>query len=380
MTDGERESSAPVSIPAWNTLRRPLALILAVVVVTVAAWAAVANYVVVARDPRAPVDAYLGHLENGSSRQVLAPLLVGGGQNLAQLLPNRVYRAAADRPVGHDVVGTMVQGRHAVVSVDVHLGGGSTVRRTYTVEQVSAWGPFNDAWRLLTRDDTSVEVRMPGPLDALAVNGEKVRPDAGHVTSPDSSRPHARAWRFEALPGRYDVALPGDSYLLTKEHATAAISLTDPRPAVTEELTVAPSPRMWQSVETEVQRTLGACERDLQFDAASCPVPRELARATSSASGTASASPDEGGLPGGVSNVRWEVTSRPSLLLQPDAEEPLAFHAARFRATQAKVTWLENGRQRSGTVRFGIDVSARSTGEELTTEVRLRSALTDAEK
>ena len=109
-------------------------------------------------------------------------------------------------------------------------------------------------------------------------------------------------------------------------------------------------------------------------------MPRELERATSSASGTASASPDEGGLPGGVSNVRWEVTSRPSLLLQPDAEEPLAFHAARFRATQAKVTWLENGRQRSGTVRFGIDVSARSTGEELTTEVRLRSALTDAEK
>lgn len=380
MADGERDVPAPVSIPAWHTLRRPLALILVAVVVTVAAWAAVANYVVVARDPQAPVDAYLGHLEDGSSRQVLAPLLVGGGQDLAQLLSNRVYRAAADRPVGHDVVGTVVQGRHAVVSVDVHLGDGSTVRRTYTVEQVSAWGPFNDSWRLLARDDTTVEVRMPGALDALAVNGEKVRLDPAQVTSPDPSRPLARAWRFEALPGEYDVALPGDSYLLTRKHATAGISLTDPQPAVTEELAVAPSPRMWEAVEGEVQRTLGACERVLQFDAAACPVPRELERATSSATGGASASPAEGGLPPGVSNVRWKVDSRPSLLLQPDTEDPLTFHAARFRATRAKVTWLENGRQRSGTVRFGIDVSARSTGEDLTTEVRLRSALTDAEK
>lgn len=380
MTPPGHDAPASPAIPSWRSLCRPLVLILVAVVLAVSAWTAVANYLVVARDPEAPVDTYLSRLEGGSSRQVLAPLLVGGGDDLAQLLPNSVYRGAANRPVGHEFVGTEVRGEHAEVTVDIHLGDGSTVRRSYGVDQVTAWGPFNDTWRLHRRDETTVEVRFPGPLDALAVNGEKVRPDAESTSAPDASRPQARAWRFEALPGRYDIALPDDSYLLATKHAAADISIRDARPAVTEELSVTASPRLWEEAEREVQQRLAACESVLRFDLSACPVPRELARAASSAQTERTPSPGSGELPAGVSAVRWEVTSRPTLLLEQDDDDPLTFHAAHFRATEATVTWLEHGRQKKGTVRFGIDVTARTTGEQLSTEVRLRSMLTGAEK
>ena len=52
----------------------------------------------------------------------------------------------------------------------------------------------------------------------------------------------------------------------------------------------------------------------------------------------------------------------------------------RFRPAVATVTWLQNGRQHSETVGFGIDVTARTNGEDLDTDVQLRSTLTERER
>ena len=141
-------------------------------------------------------------------------------------------------------------------------------------------------------------------------------------------------------------------------------------------MTYEASPRMWEEVEREVQNTLSTCGSVVRFDAATCPVPRKAERAPSSGGGAPTGT---SGLADGVSNVRWQLTSRPALLLEPDARDPLTFHAVPFRQAQARVTWLQNGRQMEEMVSFEIEVTARTTGEHLDTDVRLRSPLTHAQ-
>ncbi|RLZ03797.1 hypothetical protein CWC38_03810 [Kocuria tytonicola] len=369
-------------LPSWRVLRVPMVLIVVFVVLTVTAWSTAANYLLVAREPESPVDTYLGYLEGGSARQVLAPLMVQNGVDRAQLLGNAVYRAAANRPQHHEFVGTRVTGDVARVAVDVRTGSGATVRREYTVHRVSAWGPFNDSWQLRDRDDAPVAVHLPAAVDALTVNGATVRPDPSFLTPTDPSDPAApaRTWRLEGLPGAYDVALPRDSYLLASEHAPAVISMAAPREALAEVAYTA-SPRMWEAVERDVQDALARCRRAVHLDPGRCPVPRELARAASSAGsrGADGRTPAEG-LPEGVSDVRWELASRPSLLLEQDAQDPLTFHAVRFRAAKASVEWVQDGHRKKGTVEFGIEATARTTGQRLETDVHLRSTLGPRER
>lgn len=384
MAPRDSETLARLRLPSWRSLRLPLLLVLVFVAVASTVWAALANYFLVSRDPEAPVGRYLGYLEGGSSRQVLAPLLIGGDRPLAQLLSNGVYRDAANRPQGHDFVGVQNHGEHAAVGVDIHLGDGSTVHREYTVEKVASWGPFNDSWRLVERDNAIVDVRLPAAVDAASVNGNKVRPNGSELFPTDPSDPGspARTWQFEGLPGVYDIAMPEDSYLLASEHASAEISMSDPRSAAVE-LDFTASPHMWEGAERAVQDAVGQCERVLRFDAAQCPLPAQLGggpAASPSASPSASPTGAPTEVPPGVSNIRWELQSRPSLLLAQDDDDPLAFHAVRFRPAVATVTWLQNGRQHSGTVGFGIDVTARTNGEDLDTDVQLRSTLTERER
>lgn len=377
MSRHEPEALENLTLPSLRALRVPLVVVLVLVVGIVTVWTSAANWFLVARDPESPVDTYLSYLEGGSSRQVLAPLLSMEDAGLTQVLTNPAYRAAGNRPQRHEFVGTRVTGDTAVVSVDVELGDGSVVRRDYTVHLVTAWGPFNDAWQLREREHAPVTVRLPAVVDALAVNGQKVRPQETALATVPGAAPGdpARTWRFEGLPGQYDVALPQDSYLLAGEHAVTEISLADPRPAGAG-MTYEASPRMWEEVEREVQNTLSACGSVVRFDAAVCPVPRKAEQASSSGG---EASTGTGGLADGVSNVRWHLASRPALLLQPDERDPLTFHAVPFRQAQARVTWLQNGRQMEDTVSFEIEVTARTTGEHLDTDVRLRSPLTHPE-
>ncbi|MDO4919102.1 hypothetical protein [Kocuria sp.] len=381
MTSPRFEAPRNVEPPSWRSLRRPMVLVVVLMVLGVTAWSSAANYVLVSRDPEHPVDTYLSQLERGSARQVVAPLLVAGGAGLAQLPGNAMYRAAAGRPSHHEIVGTHVTGDVARVAADVRMNDGATVRREYTVHRVAAWGPFNDSWQLRERDNRSLSVHLPATVDALSVNGATVHPAAADLVPADTSDPAspARTWRLEALPGDYDVALPRDSYLLAEKHAPAVIDMADPRPAKTE-VSYEASPRMWEEVERMVQQAVGRCASVVRFDASQCPLPPELERAASSAGGGgAQSSVASAAVAQGFSGVRWKLDSRPALLLEPDARDPLTFHAAQWRPATATVTWPRDGRQVEATVRFEIQVNATTTGETMDTQVQLRSAQSQRE-
>ena len=142
------------------------------------------------------------------------------------------------------------------------------------------------------------------------------------------------------------------------------------------ELTFGPSPRMWETVDREIGAVISDCEGGLRLDLEKCPAPSSWAEGAASES--ENAQPDA--LPDGVSNVEWELEVQPALVLQPDDADPLQFHAQRYRPAVAKVTYREDGRAKTERVEFGLDVTTRSTGNDITTDVRLRRALTDTER
>lgn len=359
--------------PTWRSLRKPLLLVLAGVVVVVLLWSTVINYFLVSRDPQSPVEAYLSQLERGSARQVLAPLSIINNDPTVQILPNSVYRNSRDRPVGHEVVSVSEHGTQADVEVDVRMGNGQTHRVTYRVDKLVSTGFLNDTWQLNDVDDVMVGVKLPAAVDALSVNGQSVRPDAAALRAADDTA--ARTWQFEGLPGSYEVAMPDDSYLLAREHAVGSINISDPQP-LSLELDFGPSPRMWEAVDREIGQVISKCESGFRLDLEHCPAPSSWAKGA--ASGSETAQPDV--LPDGVTDVKWELQKRPALVLQPEDNDPLTFHAQRYRPAIAKVTFREDGRTKTELVEFGLDVTTRSTGNDVTTDVQLRQALTDTER
>lgn len=359
--------------PTWRSLRKPLLLVLAGVVVVVLLWSTVINFFLVSRDPQSPVEAYLSQLERGSARQVLAPLSIINNDPTVQILPNSVYRNSQDRPVGHEVVSVSEHGTQADVEVDVRMGSGQTHRVTYSVDKLVSTGFLNDTWQLNDVDDVMVAVKLPAAVDALSVNGQTVRPDAAALRAADDTA--ARTWQFEGLPGSYDVAMPDDSYLLAREHAVGSINISDPQP-LSLELDFGPSPRMWEAVNREIGQVVSNCEGGLRLDLEHCPAPSSWVKGA--ASGSETAQPNA--LPNGVTDVKWQLEQRPALVLQPEENDPLTFHAQRYRPAIAKVTFREDGRSKTERVEFGLDVTTRSTGNNITTDVQLRRALTDTER
>ena len=373
-----RRTMEQFRLPTWRSLRRPLLLVLVLVVVVVVAWTTLINFLTVSRDPRDPVDDYLDHLEGGSARQVLAPLSSVRKDPAVQLLSNTVYRHAADRPAGHEFVGTTVHGDTADVTVDVRTGDGRVHRLTYTVHKRHAWGALNDTWHLDERDNALVRVRLPAALDSLTVNGRTVRPDAAALRVTDETP--ARTWQFEGLPGQYRIGLPERSYYRAGNDASERIDIRDPRP-ITVELQIAPSPRMWQSVDREIDRVLEHCESAPLVDVERCPVPGGFGRDAAPSGSATPASPSrpaDGAR--AVDVATWELESRPPLVLQPDGQDPLLYHAQRYRPAVAEVTYRDGGRTVTERVRFGIEVSVRSTGDHVDTRVQLRPALTRQEE
>ena len=378
----DRPSTARFQLPSWRSLRRPLLVVVVLMVVVVVAWTTLINFLTVSRDPQDPVDEYFDRLEGGSARQVLAPLSSVRKDPTIQILPNPVYRNAADRPAGHDVVATAVHGNTADVTVDVRMGDGQECRLTYTVHKRRAWGALNDSWQLHERDNATVRVHLPAELDSLAVNGRTVRPDGAALRATDGSP--ARTWQFEGLPGVYRIGLPEHSYYVAGNDASNRIDIRDPRP-VAIDLDLTPSPRMWQSADDEVTRAIEHCESSPLVDAQRCPLPDEVAAGTAAsateAAPASSATPRPAGGPRVITDATWELESRPPLVLQPDTGQPLQYHAQRYRPAVAKVTYRDGeGQEVSERVRFGVEVSVHSTGDRAQTRVRLRPTLTPQEK
>ena len=363
-----REAGEALAAVTSHGLRRALLTWLTVVVVLVAAFSSAVNWVFVDREPQDPVEAWLEGLENGRSRQLLSGAEVLADPHLG-VIPNRVYRNAAGRVSGHEVLGADVRGSRADVTVRVRWGGPDDGPpreevHVYRVHRVERTGPFNDRWELDSPDVATLSVHLPAPLDELSVNGESIRPDAD-ARVPDPRGPGG-TWRFEALPGDYAVGLPGDSYFRVAETlAPRTVALRDP-PPVSVALGIEPSPRMWRETDERIGRWLRDCMDSEEPAPEGCPSSRRH--------------PDPGGplvpSPAGgpdpeVTDVQWRLVSRPALVLAPSPEDPLRWDADPYRPAEARLSYREDGEQVVERVEFPVRATVRSTGQSAEISVGL---------
>lgn len=348
-------------------LRRALLFWLAVVVVLVTGLSSAFNWFFVDRAPQDPVQTWLGGLEDGSSRQLLSRAEAVVAEPTLNIFANRIYRNAAGRISGHEVLGVDVRGDRATVRARVWWDdpdSGERVRQevhTYGVHQVERSGPFNDQWELDSPDAAPVSIRLPAPLDELSVNGESIRPDPDERV-PALSGPGG-AWRFEALPGDYAIGLPGDSYYRVPEPLPpVTLALRDPRP-VTVDLGIEPSPRMWQETDDRIEQWLRGCMAAEELAPEGCPGSRRHAPAEDSPDPGAGVPGSAGGTDAEVTDVRWQLVSRPALVLAGSPEDPLRWVADPYRPAVARLSYRENGMPVTERVEFPVLATVRSTGQ-----------------
>lgn len=350
-----------------NGLRRALLFWLTAVVVLVTGLSSAFNWFFVDRAPQDPVQTWLGGLEAGSSRQLLSRAEAVVAEPTLNIFANRIYRNAAGRISGHEVLDVDVQGDRAAVRVRVWWDdpdSGERVRQevhTYRVHEVERSGPFNDQWELDSPDAAPLSIRLPAPLDELSVNGESIRLDPDERV-PDPSGPGG-AWRFEALPGDYAIGLPGNSYYRVPEPLPpVTLAFRDPRP-VTVDLDIEPSPRMWQETDERIEQWLRNCMAAEEPAPEGCPGSRRHTPEEDSPDLDAGIPDPAAETDAEITDVRWQLVSRPALVLVGSPEDPLRWAADPYRPAVARLSYLENGRPVAERIEFPVVATARSTGQ-----------------
>lgn len=391
-----REAGQVLTAAESSAMRRSLLGWLVVVVALVTAVSSALNWILVDREPQDPVVVWLEGIAQGHSRQLLSR----SGQVLTEpsldAIPNRVYRNAAGRISGHEIVevrrsGTLAEVR-ARVWWDAEEGTGERREEVHTfrVHQVERTGPFNDAWQLDSPDTAPLSIHLPATLDEISVNGESIRPDEDERV-PDPSGPGG-TWRFEALPGDYAIGLPGNSYyVVAGPPVRLSLAFRDPRPAEAA-LSLEPSPRMWRETEDRIEAWLQDCMEAEELVPDGCPSSRRHAvgpdaaptpgpsrtpepSRTPGASETPGASPEPSvpafGQEAGpeITDVRWRLLSRPALVLVPSPGDPLRWRADPYRPAEAELSYREDGERVTELVEFPVTATVRSTGQSARIEV-----------
>ncbi|WP_424347808.1 hypothetical protein [Kocuria sp. CH-021] len=367
----EREAGRALSAVDARGLRRSLLHWLTVVVVLVTVFASVVNWVFVDREPQDPVEAWLGGLESGSSRQLLSRTEDVVADPTLTIFANRVYRNAAGRISGHEILGVDRTGSRGEVRARVWWDGPDGTRareevHVYRVHQVRRTGPFNDQWELDSPDAAPLSIHLPAALDELSVNGESIRPDADERV-PDPQGPGG-TWRFEALPGDYAIGLPGHSYYVADPPLEPhTVAFRDPLPA-TVALRIEPSPRMWQEVDDRIEEWLEDCTASEELSSEECPSSRRWAApgVPLEPSAAASGAPEPE-----ITGVRWELVSRPALVLVQDPGDPLRWTADPYRPAVARLSYEEDGETVTERIEFPVRATVRSTGQSAEISVGL---------
>ena len=367
----EREAGEALSAVDARGLRRTLLHWLTVVVVLVTVFSSVVNWVFVDREPQDPVATWLGGLENGRSRQLLSRTEAVVADPTLNIFSNRVYRNAAGRIGGYEILGVDRRGSRAEIRARVWWDGPDGARdreevHVYGVHQVRRSGPFNDQWQLDSPDAAPFSIHLPAPLDELSVNGETVRPDPDDRV-PDPEGPGG-TWRFEALPGNYAIGLPGNSYYTADPPLEPhTVAFRDPAPASVA-LRIEPSPRMWQEVDDRIEEWLESCTDSDELSPEDCPSSRRWAAPQEplepSAAATGAPDPE-------ITGVRWRLVSRPALVLVPDPADPLRWTADAHRPAEARLSYEEDGETVTERIEFPVRAAVRSTGQSADIEVGL---------
>lgn len=367
----EREVGQALSAVDARGLRRTLLHWLTVVVVLVTVFSSLVNWVFVDREPQDPVESWLRGLENGSSRQLLSRTEAVVADPALTIFSNRVYRNAAGRISGHEILGVDHSGSRGEVRARVWWDGPDGARdreevHVYPVHLVRRTGPFNDQWQLDSPDAAPLSIHLAAPLDELSVNGESIRPDADERV-PDPQGPGG-TWRFEALPGEYTIGLPGSSYYAADPPLELhTVAFREPRPA-TVDLRFEPSPRMWREVDDRIEEWLQGCTASEELSTEECPSSRRWAAPQVPLEPTAAAS----GAPGPqITGVRWRLVSRPALVLVQDPGDPLRWTADPYRPAEALLSYEEDGKTVRERIEFPVRATVRSAGQSAEISVGL---------
>lgn len=370
------EAGRALTVDESRDLRRTLVHWLVVVVVLVSVVSSVLNWVLVDRAPEDPVDAWLGGIADGRSRQLLSRAEAVREDPRLDVVPNRVYRGADGRISGHEILDVRRSGGRAEVRArvwwDAPREGGPRHEEvhTYRVHLVERTGPFNDLWELDSQDAAQLAIHLPALLDELSVNGESIRPDA------DSRVPDPRGpggiWSFEALPGEYAVGLPGNSYYaVARSLPPVTLPFRDPGP-VPVELRIEPSPRMWQETDERIEKWLEDCMEAEELFPEGCPSSRRhaLPEDTPGPSEQSPAVSRSAGEPEPeITDVQWRLVSRPALVLVPAPEDRLLWRADTYRPAEARLSYREEGQPVTERIEFPVPATVRSTGQSARIEV-----------
>ncbi|ALU38874.1 hypothetical protein AS188_02955 [Kocuria flava] len=363
----DREAQEALTATESRALHRTLRRWLLVVVVLVTGLATLVNWALVDREPEDPVRTWLQGLVEGRSRQLLSGTEEVRADPTLNVFSNRVYRGAAGRIDGWELLGTEVSGDRAEVRVRVHWdepGGVRAEEHVYGVHRVHRTGPLNDHWALADPDAAVVGVHLPAPLDAISVNGDVVRIDARERV-PDAEGPGG-TWRFEALPGRYAVGLPGNSYYEV-DPPLEPVELDFRRPRRTDvDLRLSPSPRMWEETDARIREWLGECMAAEELAPEGCPASVRRAPGGAVLEPRPSGTPTRGSTAveddAEIEDVAWRLLSRPALVLVQDPEDPLHWTADPYRPAVAELSYREDGERVVERVEFPVGASVRSTG------------------
>ncbi|MFI7481238.1 hypothetical protein ACH9EU_02350 [Kocuria sp. M1R5S2] len=376
--------------PETRALRRSLLAWLLVVVALVTAVTSALNWVLVDREPEDPVAVWLAGIEDGRSRQLLSRAEAVRTQPSLDVVPNRVYRNAAGRISGHEILEVRRSGTRAEVralvwwDADERTGERREEVHTWGVHQVERSGPFNDTWELDSPDAAPLSIHLPATLDEISVNGESIRIDDDQRV-PDPRGPGG-TWRFEALPGDYSVGLPGNSYYRAAgPPVRLSLPFRHPRPADAA-LRLEPSPRMWRETEDRIGAWLEDCMDSDELVPERCPGSQRHvgepggSTGTDGPSGSAGTATQPPGPAGTVTPapepsvpeitaVRWQLLSRPALVLVSSPGDPLRWNADPYRPAVAELSYREDGEPVTERVEFPVTASVRSTGQTARIEV-----------
>lgn len=365
-------------------LRRSLLLWLLVVVVLVSGAGTALNWVFVDRDPEDPVEGWLDAVADGRSRQGLALTAdpTGGTGNAA--MPNAAYRQAGGRIDGWEIVDVQRDGDTARVTASVRWPEGEVPEgaqqgeeHTWSVHRVSRTGPLNDRWELDRVDATTLTVEAPGIRD-ITLNGEEMSLDPEDRAVAEGG---GGQWVWEAMPGRFAVGLPEDGdYIQSGPIEPAEVSLQDPEPQRVS-VGVEPSPRLWAKTDETIAQRIEGCMRASSVSPDDCPVSRRWAEGgvpRAEAGDEAEIESPEDGLDepeagASISEIEWELVSRPSLLLVPDdsTDSPLDWVASDHGTAEARLSYLEGDQQVEEIVRFPVRAEVRSDGSDAEIDVAL---------
>ena len=383
--DEDSQQLEPAEQQRRRRLRRSLWTWLIVVVVLISAGGTALNWFMVDRDPEEPVEDWLDAMVDGRSRQALALFGDSRGGTGAESMPNAAYRQAEGRIDSWEIVDVQRDGDRARVTASVHWPDGQVPEGaeqgeeyTWSVHQVRRTGPLNDSWELDGVDASTLTVGAPGIRD-ISINGERIGLDPEDRTVADGG---GGQWQWEALPGRFAVDLPrGDDYVLAEPIDPAEVLLGDPQP---QEVSVQlePSPQLWSEVDQEIARSLEVCMGSSSVSPEGCPVSGRWAEGgvpRADAADNAEIEVPEAGLkaPGSgaeITEVEWELISRPPLWLIPDegSDSQLDWVADEQVDAQARLSYLEDDKRVEEIVTFPVHVDVTSDGRDAQTEIALR--------